>query len=335
MQYGGFAMGLSKVALETIVRSIPVGIVVLEKENEKITYVNDHAIELLGFNPIGLTFKEYALNMAKAHGLDNVPYLYEQLPLIKALLQGQTTHNQEVTIQKPDKSKINLLANATPLTDNKGEITGAFAVLEDVTERKKLKSRLEAYTENLEKIVKERTQKIRKSEQSYRELYESFDEAFIASDWELNIIHWNQAAERLTKVLAKDALGKKVYEVLPEMNLVNIEPYFEALRAKKPARFMMNTVSRQTGKPSIFEISTYPSTLGIIIIVEDKTEEDQTKRLSIIGQVAGMVGHDLRNPLQTIIGEVYLAEKELKELPDSAQKNNLQESICAVAEQIN
>jgi signal transduction histidine kinase len=75
--------------------------------------------------------------------------------------------------------------------------------------------------------------------------------------------------------------------------------------------------------------------LGIIIIVEDKTEEEQTKRLSIIGQVAGMVGHDLRNPLQTIIGEVYLAEKELKELPDSAQKNNLQESIGAVAEQIN
>ena len=47
-----------------------------------------------------------------------------------------------------------------------------------------------------------------------------------------------------------------------------------------------------------------------------------------------MVGHDLRNPLQAITGEVYLAKSELKTLPEGEQKTNLQENIAAIEEQI-
>jgi len=47
-----------------------------------------------------------------------------------------------------------------------------------------------------------------------------------------------------------------------------------------------------------------------------------------------MVGHDLRNPLQTIIGEVFLAKGELSSLPDSEHKKYLQESIQTITEQI-
>jgi PAS domain-containing protein len=42
--------------------------------------------------------------------------------------------------------------------------------------------------------MEQSNKKISESEQSYRELYESFGEAFIATDWELNVIHWNKAA---------------------------------------------------------------------------------------------------------------------------------------------
>jgi len=197
-----------------------------------------------------------------------------------------------------------------------------------------MEAKLEGYAKNLEKLVEERTLKIVDSEESYRELYESFDEAFMATDWEFNIIHWNKAAERVTTVAAKDALGKKIYEVLPEMNLVEVEPYFEALQERKPVRFMMHVVSRQTGKPSIFEISTYPSKQGIIVIVEDKTEEEQTKRLSAIGATAGMVGHDIRNPLQAITSDVYLAKADLASCPDSIDKKNLLESLDEIAKNV-
>ena len=92
----------------------------------------------------------------------------------------------------------------------------------------------------------------------------------------------------------------------------------------------MNTVSRETKKPAIFEISTYPSAQGIIIIVEDKTEEEQTKRLSAIGATAGMVGHDIRNPLQAMVSDVYLLKDYLLNMPESQTKADVAESLDGI-----
>ncbi|HEX7482117.1 MAG TPA: ATP-binding protein, partial [Candidatus Bathyarchaeia archaeon] len=69
-------------------------------------------------------------------------------------------------------------------------------------------------------------------------------------------------------------------------------------------------------------------------IIEDRTKQlKDSERLAAIGQTAGMVGHDLRNPLQTVIGELYLAKKEVESLVESEVKNNLNESIQAIEEQ--
>ncbi len=223
---------------------------------------------------------------------------------------------------------------AKMVLDEQGKVTRIVGGVRDVTERKQLQNKLEEHTKNLEAIVEERTKKILESEQSYRELYESFDEAFIATDWELNVIHWNKAAERITVIPADYALGKKIYDVLPEMASVNIEPFFEALQKKQNARFMMNTISRQTRQAAIFEVSTYPSTQGIIIIVEDKTNEEEKKRLLTIGQTAGMVGHDIRNPLQSMINDVYLLKQYLNDMPQSETKVEVTESLESLEKNI-
>ena len=63
-------------------------------------------------------------------------------------------------------------------------------------------------------------------------------------------------------------------------------------------------------------------------LVEEKTKLlKDSERLAAIGQTAGMVGHDIRNPLQSIIGEVYLANSELSTLPDSEEKTSIKESL--------
>ena len=36
-----------------------------------------------------------------------------------------------------------------------------------------------------------------------------------------------------------------------------------------------------------------------------------SERLAAIGATAGMVGHDIRNPLQAIIGDLFLVRAEL------------------------
>ena len=40
-----------------------------------------------------------------------------------------------------------------------------------------------------------------------------------------------------------------------------------------------------------------------------------------------MVGHDIRNPLQAITGDVYLAKTELASIPESDEKKNALESL--------
>lgn len=331
---------VSPEALELIVKSIPSGVIVVDKATEKIVFINNRFVEITGFDPRGLSLRKYALKMAKVSRLDNTPFLYEQLPLTKALFCGKTTTNREIIIHKADKSNLTVLVNAKPLA-TKGQIEGAIAIFEDTTDRKEAEEslkdaqiRLQEYSNSLEHLVQERTEKIEKTEQKYRELYESFGEAFIATDWELNVIHWNKVAERVTSISAETALGKKIYEIMPEMVSVDIMPYLATLQQKKPVRFMMNAISRETKKPSTFEISTYPSTQGIIIIVEDKTQEEETKRLSTIGQVAGMVGHDIRNPLQAILGDVYLLKKYLTSMPEMQTKRDVSESLDGIQQSV-
>jgi signal transduction histidine kinase len=60
----------------------------------------------------------------------------------------------------------------------------------------------------------------------------------------------------------------------------------------------------------------------------------EAERFATIGQTAGMVGHDIRNPLQAITSELYLAKLDVSSLPDGETKKNLQESVRSVEDNV-
>jgi signal transduction histidine kinase len=69
-------------------------------------------------------------------------------------------------------------------------------------------------------------------------------------------------------------------------------------------------------------------------LVFERTEKlKAAERLAAIGATAGMVGHDIRNPLTTITGAVYLVKNDLKKLPDGEAKENLKRTIELIGEQ--
>ena len=71
------------------------------------------------------------------------------------------------------------------------------------------------------------------------------------------------------------------------------------------------------------------------IVKRQKKQLKEAERLAAIGQTAGMVGHDIRNPLQAIISELYLAKTETKEMPPSKAKDSMYDSIAFIEEQLN
>jgi PAS domain S-box-containing protein len=70
-------------------------------------------------------------------------------------------------------------------------------------------------------------------------------------------------------------------------------------------------------------------------LAEERAKKLQdAERLAAIGTTAGMVGHDIRNPLQAIVGDLYLAKSDLVTMPESQEKEGLQESLAEIEKNV-
>jgi len=71
-------------------------------------------------------------------------------------------------------------------------------------------------------------------------------------------------------------------------------------------------------------------------LVEERTTQlANSERLATIGQTAGMVGHDIRNPLQSIMSSLYLIKDDLDMMTESKEKSDALQELIVIEEQIN
>jgi PAS domain S-box-containing protein len=89
--------------------------------------------------------------------LDGTPYRPQELPLVRAAMNGETIGHVEMLVERPDGQRRYILANANPLRDSRGEIIGAVAVVQDITELKAIEQALRQAKDELERRVRERT----------------------------------------------------------------------------------------------------------------------------------------------------------------------------------
>jgi signal transduction histidine kinase len=83
------------------------------------------------------------------------------------------------------------------------------------------------------------------------------------------------------------------------------------------------------GSPMILEVD--------IDITERVNLEKQLmdkERLVTIGATAGMVGHDIRNPLQAIAGDLCLSKSDLAAMPECEEKEGLKESLVEIEKNV-
>ena len=147
---------------------------------------------------------------------------------------------------------------------------------------------------------------LRISETHYRALADSITDILFELDQNLHYTHWNKASETLTGILAQDAIGKSMEDIMgateEQSRIKSI--YEEVLRNHQPRTF--ETVLLIGGENRPFEVNAYPSMRGVSVVAKDVTDRKRNetimqKRFELMEFSAG---HSLNELMLRTVDEV-------------------------------
>ncbi len=169
-------------------------------------------------------------------------------------------------ISKSGKS-IFILASINVIRNEDNVITGYVAVHKDITERKKMETRLTQFNEALEKKIKEKTEEI-------SHILERVSDGFVAVGTDWNYTYLNTKAVERLKMDPGIFLGRNIWTVNPDE--VGTPFYHAAQRALKDQEFMQ-VENYSPVYHRWIEYNIYPSSEGLSIYVRDITEKKKAQ----------------------------------------------------------
>jgi len=185
-----------------------------------------------------------------------------------------------------------------------------------------------------------------------RSLIEASLDPLVTISTEGKITDVNQATELATGCSRAELIGNdfSYYFTDPEKAKIGYTKVFtEGFVRDYPL-----VIKHKSGKTTevLYNATIYTNEIGVMQgvfasardITELKKAEAQaqeaakklkdSERLAAIGATAGMVGHDIRNPLQTISSELYFANKDLTKLPESQEKVSVVASLAEIEKSV-
>ncbi|MEA1939641.1 MAG: PAS domain S-box protein [Candidatus Caldatribacteriota bacterium] len=215
--------------------------------------------------------------------------------------------------------------------------------------------RIEHYYDITERIQAE--EQLTKSKLRYQKLFtESIVPIILIDSEDKNIVEVNPAGLRLTKYNREELIGKNVSKIIPE-NKKEAGGLMEKVKEQESLVQKNKTIITKFGENRIVQANysyyfykdkDLIQIIGIDITERKKAEEELTKyrkhleelvkertkelketqqqlirkeKLAVIGQLAGSMGHELRNPLGVIGNSIYYLNMKLKHPEEKVAKH--------------
>ncbi len=286
---------------ENIIRNLPVGIVVIDKER-KVQTVNDEIIrqgEKTGLNwdsgQIGKDVAERMPENIRESAIEN----YNNV-----LRKGNNYLNPMITF-RGTKGKLLASVRISPLKDAKNNISGAIIMREDITEQKRLEAEIKETKDYLEKV------------------FEASVDGIIVTDDKGYIRMANDAVCNMLGYSKEELMGKYTTELSTQESehIQDQLDILETLRKEGKSAPTEVTYRKKDGTFISLEQSTAfvyddrgnlaGAVAGMRDLTERKKAEERQKelqqqlihseKLASIGRLAGGIAHEINNPLSGVI----------------------------------
>ena len=162
---------------------LPIGVCVCDAEGYLVQY-NNRAAELWGQSPVIANREHRFTGAFKAYRPNGEPLRLDETPMAELLETGRPIRNRELVIERPDGSRLTILANLDPLRDEAGRLVGGVNCFQDITARKAAERRLQ------------------QREQWYRDLLGALPAALYTTDADGRITFFNRGRRRALRQAA-------------------------------------------------------------------------------------------------------------------------------------
>lgn len=273
-----------------------------------ISFYNIGAANLWGRKPQVNSPTEQAFSGAwKMYHSDGTAMAHAQCPMALALKFKKSYHQTEITIERPDGSRANVLENINPLFDDNSELIGAVNLMYEITNLKSI----EADTYRLAALV------------------ESSSDAIIGKNLQGVINSWNRGAEEMFGYTSDEAIGKNVRLIIPDerqeeednilakiRNGEKVES-FETIRKSKhgkliPVSLTISPIKNSSG--TIVGASKIARDISMMIKAQNELKHysRELKRINNSkDDFIAMTSHELKNPLAILKANLQFLESEI------------------------
>jgi two-component system NtrC family sensor kinase len=337
------ALRESEEQTRSILESSPDAIVVSGLDGN-ITDCNQATLQMLGYSS-----KEEVVGRNSFEFIARKDYEKTMQMMKQVLEQGSVRNIEYLTVAK-DGHEFPTETSVSVVRDTQGNPRHLVGIIKDITQRKQMENAL------------------RESEEKTRNILQSSPDAIVVTDIGGNMIECNQASLRMFDVASREELlGKNALEFAMEKERDKVIEGMMKVIEQGSIRNLEFAAMTKDGREISVEVSASllrdvsGNPQYLVAIFEDITERKQmlkkleeysgqleqlvekrtkqlkeaneqlvkSERLATIGQVAAMVGHDLRNPLTGINSAAYYlktklgseADKNLMEMVELIEKD--------------